>query len=106
LVLGYRLSNSAKGVGLIGDIGLKKVEQGLIKLGLVVDGKSASGLDKLFGFGEFLVVGPKDERESKGGGFDGIMESFSEGATDDGDATVSIGFCEVSDGIEDKNLGV
>jgi hypothetical protein len=99
------LSNSAKGVGLIGDIGLKKVEQGLIKLDLVVDGKSASGLDKLFGFGKFLVVGPKDERESKGGGFDGIMESFSEGATDDGNAAEAIGFCEVSDGIEDKNLG-
>ena len=90
---------------MIGDIGLKKVEQGLIKFGLVGDGKSASGLNKLFGFREFLAVGSKDERESKGGCFYGIVESFSEGATDDGDATVSIGFCEVSDVIEYKNLG-
>ncbi len=93
-------------MGLIGDIGLKQIEQGLIKFGLVADGKSASGLNKLLGFREFLVVGSKDEGQSKGGGFYGIVESFSEGATDDGDAAEAIGFCEVSDGIENKNLGV
>ena len=72
---------------------------------MVGDGKSASGLNKLLGFREFLVVGPKDEWQSKGGCFYGIMESFSECATDEGDAAETIGFCEVSDGIEDKNLG-
>ena len=84
---------------MIGEIGLKKVEQGLIEFGLVGDGKSASGLNKLLGFREFLVVGPKDEGQSKGGCFDGIMESFSEGATDEGDAAETIGFSEVTDGI-------
>ena len=84
---------------MIGDIGLKKVEQGLVKFGLVGDGKSASGLNKLLGFREFLVVGSKDEGQSKGGGFYGIVESFSEGATDDGDAAETIGFREVTYGI-------
>ncbi|GDX50057.1 hypothetical protein LBMAG26_09160 [Bacteroidota bacterium] len=50
------------------------------------------------------MVGAKDERQAKGGGFDGIMESFSEGSADECNATVSIGFGEVADGVEDKNL--
>ena len=62
---------------MVGDIGLKQIEQGLVKFGLVGDGKSASGLNKLCCFWKFLVVRSKDERQAKGGGFDGIMESFS-----------------------------
>lgn len=84
---------------LVGDIGLKQIEQGLVKFGLVGDRKSASGLNKLLGFWEFLVVGSKDEGQSEGSGFNGIVEPFSEGATDEGDAAEAIGFSEVTDGI-------
>ena len=68
-------------------------------------GETAFCLDKEFGFGEFLMMGSKEDGQAKRGGFEGIVESFSKGASNHCDGTKSVRIGQMTDGIENEDWG-